>query len=106
MKTNNLSRNIPGFFRDEVFEKLLSTEHFKLERILSRGHRTAEGQWYEQEKNEWVMIFQGSAVLRIEGEEQLLTLTKGDYVLLPARLRHRVEKTDEGEETIWLALHF
>ncbi len=29
----------------------------------------------------------------------------GDYVLIPARKRHRVEWTDPGQKTVWLALH-
>ena len=42
--------------------------------------------------------------LRFEGEDELLVLSPGDYVLLPSHCRHRVEWTEE--QTIWLALHY
>ena len=33
------------------------------------------------------------------GEEKTIVLKSGDYVLLPAQLKHRVEWTDPEEET-------
>ncbi len=106
MTSNNIFKDIPDALKVEAFENIIVNEKFKLERILSKGHRTPIGDWYDQDQNEWVMIIQGSADLRIEGKTDLITLTKGDYILLPAHLKHRVERTDEQEETIWLALHF
>lgn len=106
MALHNIFKDIPEFLKDENFENILINEKFKLERIVSKGHRTPIGDWYDQDQNEWVMIIQGSADLRIEGKADLISLGKGDYILLPAHLKHRVERTDEQEETIWLALHF
>jgi cupin 2 domain-containing protein len=56
---------------------------------------------YDQLEDEWVVVLSGDAVLEI-GDERL-DLTTGDWVLLPARLPHRLLETRPG--TSWLALH-
>jgi cupin 2 domain-containing protein len=33
-------------------------------------------------------------------------LQPGDYVHIPAHRRHRVEWTEVGQTTVWLALHY
>jgi len=33
-------------------------------------------------------------------------LSAGGYVLIPARLKHRVEWTNHDHATIWLAVHY
>jgi len=35
-----------------------------------------------------------------------VVLTAGDYLNIPAYIRHRVEWTAENEETIWLAVRY
>ena len=102
----NLFSDIPDQLEEEVFETLLESPHLKLERIISRAHKTPDGQWYDQQWDEWVVLLQGTAGLLIEDEEQARELTPGDYILLPAHKRHRVEWTATDTETIWLALHF
>ncbi|CAG1020137.1 hypothetical protein MTYM_00082 [Methylococcales bacterium] len=89
----------------ERFDVLVEAEALTLERIVSHGHSTPLGEWYEQERSEWVVLLKGAAGLLIEGEQEILTLMPGDYVYLPARLRHRVEWTEDNTETVWLALH-
>ncbi len=105
MENGNLFDAIPAELPDERFEALLERPGLRLERILSRGHATAEGEWYDQERDEWVLLLQGEAGLLIEGEERPRHLHAGDYLLLPAHRRHRVEWTS-GDGCIWLALHF
>ncbi|HRI67016.1 MAG TPA: cupin domain-containing protein [Polyangium sp.] len=105
MSPKNLFANLPASMPDELFETLLQTPHFKLERIVSTGQATPPGQWYDQERAEWVILLQGSAGLRIEGEE-IQALSPGDHVLIPAHVRHRVEWTDPARPTVWLGLHF
>ncbi len=90
----------------EIFENILDTKNFKLERILSKGHVTPPNEWYDQEQNEWVLLLKGSADLQIEGKKNWVHLAAGDYILIPAHVKHRVEWTDETEETVWLALHY
>lgn len=104
--SSNLLKKIPKSLKEEVFENILLNDKFKLERIISKGHITPQGEWYDQDQNEWVMILKGNADLKIEGKIDLLKLVEGDSILLPAHVKHRVERTDESQETIWLALHF
>jgi cupin 2 domain-containing protein len=87
----------------EEFYPLLSTESFKLEKIVSYGQATPEGQWYDQEQIEWVMLIKGTARLRFE-PERLVTLKEGDFLTIPAHLKHRVEEC--SGDAVWLALHY
>ena len=76
-----------------------------MERIVSLGHRSPEGFWYDQEANEWVLLIEGAARLRFEGEGPL-EMTAGSFVNIPAHKRHRVEWTDPNQPTIWLTVHY
>ena len=98
--------DVPGTLPEGRFEELIRGGQFRLERIISTGHVTPAGQWYDQEHDEWVVVLRGAARLRFEHEAELVSLRPGDYVLIPAHCRHRVEWTDPEEPTIWLALHF
>ena len=101
---DNLFAKIPAHLPEELFEKLLQTPAFTLERIVSRGHSTPPGEWYDQERDEWVLVVRGKA--RLGFEEGQVEMQEGDYLLIPARRKHRVEWTDPQQETVWLALHF
>ena len=106
MTPKNLFADIPADLRQELFTPLLSGQDFRLERIVSLGHVTPAGQWYDQPEDEWVVLLTGAAELEIAGEEAPVALRPGDYLLLPAGLRHRVSWTDTKEKTVWLALHY
>jgi cupin 2 domain-containing protein len=92
--------------RQEIFDTLLETGRFRLEQIISTGQATPAGEWYDQERNEWVALLSGSAGLLFEGEPEPRVMKPGDYLIIPAHLRHRVEWTDPDHETVWLALHY
>lgn len=102
---NNILANLPDS-TDEIFESLLEKPWIKIERIISSGQATPEGEWYDQGRNEWVLLLSGSAGLLIEGEEAPRRLAAGDYLLLPAGCRHRVDWTDPEVKSVWLAIHF
>ncbi|HWP01471.1 MAG TPA: cupin domain-containing protein [Methylococcus sp.] len=104
--TGNLLSAIPDAPGEEHFETLVATTEFRLERIVSRGHRSPAGFWYDQPRAEWVALLQGRAALRFEDESEARALDPGDWVFIPAHRRHRVEWTSKEPETIWLALHF
>jgi len=106
MKKYTIFKEISGRLEEELFQDILQERVFRLERIVSKGHATPEGQWYDQEQDEWVMVLKGRAGLRFEEGGETVTMEPGDYLLIPAHRRHRVEWTSEAEETIWLALHF
>jgi|SRR6516164_5199767 cupin 2 domain-containing protein len=105
VKAGNLLTAIPAALPAELLEILWQVPGLRLERIVSRGHVTPAGRWYDQGTDEWVVLLTGAARLRVEGRDDLLGLHPGDYVLLPAHLKHRVEWTDPGQDSAWLALH-
>ena len=90
----------------EVVEVLASDEQFLFERIVSNGHSTPPGKWYDQPRDEWVVLLSGAARLRFEGDDDAVELGPGDAILIPAHRRHRVEWTRPDGESVWLALHF
>jgi len=106
MGIKNLFSNIPDSVPEEIFEPLLETKNMRLERIISDGQATPQGEWYDQDTDEWVLLLQGSAGLFFEGEKEARAMKPGDYILIPAHKRHRVGWTDKQRKTIWLALHF
>lgn len=105
--TGNLKSNVPAQpISEEIFDTLIERSGVKVERIVSTGQVTAQGAWYDQQKDEWVVVIAGSARLRIEGEKEDRALSEGDWIYLPAHCRHRVTWTQAEPPTIWLALHF
>ena len=90
---------------DERFETLLDRDGVTLERIVSHGQATPDGEWLSQLRAEWVVLLKGAAGLRFEEEVETRQLRPGDYLYIPADTRHRVEWTSETEPTVWLALH-
>jgi len=106
MKPANLYQDIPDFLPGEQFSELARGRSFHLERIVSRGHSTADGEWYDQSDDEWVVLLQGRARLRFQGDDTIRNLNPGDHLLIPAHMKHRVEWTEPGGPTVWLALHF
>jgi cupin 2 domain-containing protein len=102
----NLFADIPKDLSDEMFETLLQTSDFRIERIVSNGHCSPNGFWYDPNDNEWVILLKGSAVLRFEDQSENIKMNPGDYINIERHRRHRVEWTDPGQETIWLAVHY
>jgi cupin 2 domain-containing protein len=105
MKIQNIFSEIPAEIPEELFQEILKWKDGRIERIVSKGHATPEGQWYDQEQAEWVLLLAGKARLLFEGNRQI-ELKPGDYLKIPAHSKHRVSWTDPTEETIWLAVHY
>jgi cupin 2 domain-containing protein len=103
---DNLYSRIPDARREEIFESLVATENFTLERIVSHGQSTPAGTWYQERRHEWVLLLSGAAGIKFEDEAETRMMQPGDYVLIPAHRRHRVEWTDPQNPTIWLAVHY
>jgi len=102
----NIYASIPHSLKEELLEILLETKGFRMERIVSEGHSTEPGQWYDQETAEWVILLEGAAGLLFEGDAEARVMGPGDYVLIPPHRRHRVEWTDGQKRTVWLAFHY
>lgn len=109
MENHNKIQNLLGEAHSpggkEFFETLFNAGNVKIERIVSRGHTTPDGEYYDQDWNEWVAVIKGTAVLKLIDPDEVVNLKEGDCFFLPAHRKHRVEYTDISG-TIWLAFHF
>jgi cupin 2 domain-containing protein len=106
VRSGNLFANIPAPSDNEETTILAEFPGARVERIVSTGQASPPGFWYDQDWTEWVILLDGAAGLRIEGKDAPRSLRPGDYVELPAGVRHRVEWTDRDRPTIWLAVHW
>jgi cupin 2 domain-containing protein len=102
----NIYSSIPADIPQELFQDIFVTDRFKIERIVSKGHASPEGFWYDQDQNEWVMLLKGRAGLVFEGSDNIVELKPGDYLDIPAHRKHRVEWTDPDNETVWIAVMY
>ena len=104
-RTGHLYSPVNTSSEAEYFEPLIQSSHCKVERIVSHGHSTPPDEWHDQTSDEWVVLLAGAAKLEIEGHPSLFSLDPGDYIFLPAHLRHRVAWTVPDRDTVWLAIH-
>jgi cupin 2 domain-containing protein len=104
--SGNLFEDIRASAPDEVVSTLLSARSFRIERIVSTGQASHPGFWYDQEESEWVLLVSGSAALMFEGDAGPRVMKPGDYLLIPAHRRHRVEWTSAAVPTVWIAVWF
>jgi len=104
--SKNIFSHIPENIPEEIFETIISSEKIRIERIISQGQCSEEGFWYDQPKNEWVILLKGAATIRFENREEPIHLKPGDHIHIPAHCRHRVEWTDPDCTTIWIAVFF
>jgi cupin 2 domain-containing protein len=103
---HNILANLPPALSGEAFETIARSGSVHIERIVSNGQTTPEGEWYDQEQDEWVLVLAGSAGLLFDGAQEPQHLGPGDYTIIPAGCRHRVAWTDPALSTVWLAVHF
>ena len=101
----NIFASIPEHLPEELFECIIKRDNILIERIVSNGHVSPAGQWYDQTRDEWVILLQGQATLLFEKNQQFVRLATGDYLFIPAHTRHRVEWTLPDFNTVWLAVH-
>ena len=85
---------------------LAGRDGVRIERIVSHGHVSPAGFWYDQPEVEWVAVLSGAARLRLADPEEVLELGPGDCIEIAAHRRHRVEWTAPDEATIWLAVFY
>jgi cupin 2 domain-containing protein len=104
-KADNLFDSTAADLSEEVFTELIHSNHVKIERIISRGHKSPESGWYDQDEHEWVVLLKGEAEITFE-EGEVVHFVPGSYLNLPAHTRHRVSWTRPDTETVWLAIHY
>ncbi|TWT40179.1 Cupin domain protein [Thalassoglobus neptunius] len=102
----NLFQPVSGDLPEEVVESLLSGQEFRVERIVSQGHRSPPDFWYDQAEHEWVVLLTGAGVIEFEDQSSVVEMKPGDALLIPAHRRHRVLETSVTEQSIWLAIFF
>jgi cupin 2 domain-containing protein len=102
----NVFDALPVSGADEAFDVLLARAGLRIERIVSNGHASPPGFWYDQPQGEWLIVIAGAARLRFEDEPEARSLRPGDCLDIAARRRHRVEWTDPAAPTIWIAVHY
>jgi len=103
--SSNLFSDLPASIPEELVQTLMTAPDVRIERIVSHGHASPPGFWYDQQTHEWALLLRGAACLRFEGQEPF-DLTPGSFVNIPAHQRHRVEWTDPEQPTVWLAIHY
>lgn len=105
----NIFSDIPGDLPDELLEILAERaagNKIKIERIISRGHSSRPGFWYDQENSEFVILLRGKAAIIFKDPDHTVEMRPGDYIDIPAHTLHRVEWTSGEEDTVWLAVHY
>ena len=100
----NIFDALPGPLPEELVTVLLAHGVVRIERIVSTGQSTPPDAPYDQDHDEWVLLLGGAAGLWIENEPEHV-LRPGDYLLIPARRRHRVTWTATQPPAIWLVIH-
>ncbi|SAK80687.1 cupin domain-containing protein [Caballeronia ptereochthonis] len=91
---------------EERIDMLITGQRLNVERIVSMGHASPEGFWYDDSRAEWVVLLSGAAVLEFEEDSTLHDMRPGDYVLIEPHCRHRVASTLAEEQTVWLAIYY
>lgn len=102
LRRGNLYTPLPEVGAEEHFEGLFTGSDCRVERIVSHGHASPPGFWYDQAEDEWVVLLQGAAELGFDDGGRI-ALMPGDWVAIPAGCRHCVLSTSPG--TVWLAVH-
>lgn len=102
MPTNLLSQ-LPSNEGKEVFETIFQNSALKIERIISFAQTTPEGEWYDQDEDEFVLLVEGSATIFFEDNSEVI-LKKNDYIHIEAHKKHRVTST--SLDALWLCIFF
>lgn len=105
MLHGHLFASVPAELPSELTEVLVRSRSIRIERIVSRGHATPDGSWYDQSEHEFVLLVSGEAGLEVEGHP-IMRLLPGAYIDLPAHTRHRVTYTASDQDTVWLAIFY
>jgi cupin 2 domain-containing protein len=102
----NLFAALPADVTSEVFERIGGSGNVRIERIVSAGHVTPDGVWYDQSEAEFVLLLSGAARLRFFERDELVEMQPGDYLTIEPHCKHRVEWTATDAATVWLAVQY
>jgi cupin 2 domain-containing protein len=105
LQTGNLFRFDSERSDTEQIDPLLTGRTLDVERIVSMGHASPDGFWYDDSRAEWVVLLSGAAALEFEDDPARHEMRPGDYVLIEPHCRHRVAWTRADEPSVWLAIY-
>jgi cupin 2 domain-containing protein len=105
-QSHNLFSALPSKLPVKLVVRLAESRYVRIERIVSTGHASPKGFWFDQQEDEWVVVLKGEAKLLFQGDAQPIYLKPGDHVTIPAHWRHRIEWTSPDEPTVWLAVFY
>ena len=83
----------------EEFKSVLNHKNVTIKTIISNTLKTP--QTFEQDKDEWVVVLQGCA--KIEMNDKIYKLQKGDNLFIPSKKKHTLLKTKKI--VVWLAIY-
>lgn len=92
--------NLPS--KEEITTILIENKNVRIEQIISTGQVT---DWYDQEKTEFVVLLNGNAELEYENGK-IVSLIKGDTLLINPHQKHRVVYTSSEPPCVWLCIFF
>ncbi len=88
--------------KPEFFETLLKFSGTgRVERIYSEPY--SDGQWYDQDEDEFVLLLSGESVLEF-ADSSKLELGAGDWLVIDRRTAHRVVRTSDNPRCVWLTV--
>lgn len=91
-------------FQKELFFPLYRKDNCLIEKIISAGQITEEDIWLEEDKDEFVVLLQGESEIKYF-DGKVFKMKSGDYLLIPANTKHRVNYTSSEPKCIWLAIY-
>jgi cupin 2 domain-containing protein len=100
----NIYDDLPRHMPKEVVQTLIRAADVRIERIISHGHASPPDFWYDQPQSEWVIVLQGAA--RLQFEDRVIDMKPGDFINIPAFVKHRVDWTTPDEPTVWLGVRY
>ncbi len=102
-RATNLLDPLPDDLTEETFTPLLQRGPVRIERIVSSGHVSPDGFWYDQDEHEWVLLLEGEGEIEF-ADGTRVRLRPGEALDLPAHTRHRVTFT--SRPAVWLAVFY
>ncbi|HTQ38630.1 MAG TPA: cupin domain-containing protein [Pirellulales bacterium] len=102
----NLLAEIPESLPEELVDVLVRVPGVQIVRVVSQGHASPPGFWYDQDEHEFVVLISGAARLAFEDQNEPLEMVTGSCINIPAHRRHRIDWTDPTQPTVWLGVFY
>lgn len=82
--------------KNELHITVYESDVLKIQTIKSFGFKSAEGEWFDQNEEEVVLIIRGRAVLQFDDKN--VSLEKGDKYIIKRHEKHRILYTSKNCE--------